>query len=68
MQEGDDLVGDNAGTKYYLAPEAWEAKSFHGRPTDIWAAGGTLYYFLVRKPPFSGRSAEELKKNIQEEE
>lgn len=24
MAEGDDMLDNNAGTKYYLAPEAWE--------------------------------------------
>ena len=44
------------------------AKSFHGKPADIWAAGGTLYYFLVGKPPFNGKDATELKEKINEEE
>ena len=82
IEQGDDMLDNNAGTKYYLAPEAWEgtlnekgtfvyiflAKAFHGKPTDIWAAGGTLYYFLVGRPPFHGNDAEELKKKIQDEE
>jgi len=68
VEQGNDKLDDNAGTKYYLAPEAWEAKSFHGKPADIWAAGGTLYFFLVGKPPFNGKDAAELKERINEEE
>ena len=44
------------------------AKAFHGKPTDIWAAGGTLFYFLVGRPPFHGNDAEELKRKVQDEE
>ena len=76
------MIDNNAGTKYYLAPEAWGGKifysnfpltlyiekAFHGKPTDIWAAGGTLFYFLVGKPPFDAKDAEELKNKIQDDE
>lgn len=79
MEEGDDKLENNAGTQYYQPPEAWEGivyctysrylwvigKSFRGKPTDVWAAGGTLYYFLVGKPPFQGM---DLQRKIKEEE
>jgi len=68
MEQGDDRLDNNAGTKFFLAPEAWGSKSFRGKPTDIWAAGGTLYYFLVGKPPFNGSNGDELKRQILEEE
>lgn len=42
---------------------------FNGKPADIWAAGGTLYYFLFGKPPFqSFNGAEDLKNKILEDE
>ncbi len=80
-KNGDDLLDNNAGTKLYLAPEAWKGnfqlssnlevklgKSFRGQPADIWAAGGTLYYFLTGKHPFHGLTVDDVKRKILEEE
>jgi serine/threonine protein kinase len=68
MEGGSDELSNNAGTKLFLAPETWMGKKFSGKPTDIWAAGGTLYYFLVGRPPFMGVTAEDLKMRICQEE
>jgi len=43
-------------------------KSFKGKPADIWAAGGTLYYFMFGRPPFQGFTADEVKHKILEKE
>jgi len=48
----------------YLNYTNFSGKVFHGKPADIWAAGGTLYYFLYGRPPFYGLSAEELKRKV----
>ena len=101
MEEGDDTLNTNAGTKPYLAPETWKGsyirydssmlhiiynptnfvfivnlmalnlnligKNFRGKPADIWAAGGTLFYLLVGRPPFRGLAIEDLKRRVLEE-
>ena len=55
---------NGAGTKTYLAPEAWQIGQVRGQPLDIWAAGATLYCFLYGKPPFVSRKSNELKEQI----
>jgi len=68
MEGDDDLLENSAGTKLYLAPESWKGKSFKGKPADIWAAGGTLYYFMFGRPPFQGLTADDVKRKILEKE
>ena len=43
----------SSGTKQYLAPEVFTKRHMHGRETDIWSLGITLYEMLFRKRPFS---------------
>jgi serine/threonine protein kinase len=45
-----------------------EGKSYGGKAADIWAAGATLYFFVVGRPPFYTFSNQELRKKILEEE
>ena len=48
-----------AGTPQFVAPEL--ARGEEGSPlSDIYSLGGTLWYLLVGKPPFSGQTAGEL--------
>jgi Protein kinase domain. len=42
----------------------FEGKTYHGKPADIWAAGATLYYFIVGRPPFYTFSHQELRMKI----
>ncbi len=52
--------GAMMGTPAYLPPEqASDAKSTDGR-ADIYSLGATLYHLVVGKPPFSGRTLQEL--------
>ena len=51
------------GTAQYLAPEL-VTKAGHGLPVDWWALGVVLYEMLAGMPPFSGKSAMEVFKNI----
>lgn len=30
-----------------MAPEMWVGSPFKAKPTDVWAAGATLYYFMT---------------------
>jgi len=68
MEDGSDELTNNAGTKLFLAPEVWKGKTFKGKPADIWAAGGTLYYFLTGRAPFLGVGVDDLKARIYDEE
>ena len=53
-------TGTGLGTPLYMAPEqARNAKHVDNR-SDIYALGGTLYYFLTGKHPFRGESTLEL--------
>jgi len=63
-----NLLKNAAGTKTFLAPEAWVGGQFRGEPVDIWAAGATLYYFLYGKPPFTAANQIQLKQIILNEE
>eukprot|EP00330_Aristerostoma_sp_ATCC50986_P002572 CAMPEP_0114599644 /NCGR_PEP_ID=MMETSP0125-20121206/22172_1 /TAXON_ID=485358 ORGANISM="Aristerostoma sp., Strain ATCC 50986" /NCGR_SAMPLE_ID=MMETSP0125 /ASSEMBLY_ACC=CAM_ASM_000245 /LENGTH=271 /DNA_ID=CAMNT_0001806897 /DNA_START=324 /DNA_END=1140 /DNA_ORIENTATION=- len=64
VEDGSDSLSNNAGTKFFMAPEAWGGKSYHGKQ----AVGGTLYYFIYKKPPFFGLNQEDLKKKIENDE
>lgn len=54
------------GTPYYIAPEIISGKeaSFD---SDWWALGVMLFEMLVGEPPYNGDSAEEIFKNILED-
>ena len=41
---------------------------YFGKPADVWAAGGSLFYFIYGRPPFSGSKAADLKKKVQNDE
>lgn len=51
-----------AGTPAFVAPECIDGAktSFQGQPVDIWAAGVTLYCFVVGKVPWSPPSIVDL--------
>ena len=65
--ESNDHLKNNAGTKFFLPPEAFAGKGFNGKPADVWAAGATLYYFLTAKPPFEASNPQELKQKVMNE-
>ena len=37
-----------------------KGKKFKGKPTDIWAAGETLFFLIYGKLPFKASKLEEL--------
>jgi [calcium/calmodulin-dependent protein kinase] kinase len=53
------------GSPAFMSPEMLEKKSYQGRPLDIWAAGITLYFFIFRHLPFTGKNYLDLAKSIQ---
>lgn len=50
----DDVLYTSAGTPAFLSPEACTAGQYKGIPSDVWAAGVTLYVMLFGRVPFSG--------------
>lgn len=51
------------GSDFYLAPEIIKNKEY-GIKIDIWSLGVLLYFIIVGKVPFMGKSAIELYNNI----
>ncbi len=51
------------GTPRYMSPEQCEAGPTDGR-TDVYGLGATLYEMLCLRPPFDGRTAAELSRQI----
>mmetsp|Transcript_38887 Transcript_38887/g.28760 ORF Transcript_38887/g.28760 Transcript_38887/m.28760 type:complete len:87 (-) Transcript_38887:194-454(-) len=68
MKDGSDLVSTTAGSNYFFSPEATKSSMNKGRRTDIWAAGVTLYYALIKQYPFMANNITDLYAKIQSEE
>jgi serine/threonine protein kinase len=64
----NDELDTVVGSHYFMAPEICNSEKFNGKPSDIWAAGVTLYYMITGKLPFNGANIAELYKNISETE
>lgn len=50
------------GSAYYLAPEVFG--NAYNEKCDIWSAGIIMYILLTGKPPYYGRDAETILKNV----
>ncbi|XP_064392377.1 calcium/calmodulin-dependent protein kinase kinase 1-like [Halichondria panicea] len=59
-----------AGTPAFVAPECLDGSkmSYQGQPVDIWAAGVTLYCFILGKVPWSPPSIVDLHEQIKTED
>lgn len=68
-EDNDDLLSTSAGAPAFLAPElvSFQGKS-HGKPTDIWALGVTLFYFIYGSCPFHGLNVPDIYEKIQNQE
>uniref|UniRef100_A0A7S1W203 Protein kinase domain-containing protein n=1 Tax=Neobodo designis TaxID=312471 RepID=A0A7S1W203_NEODS len=51
------------GTFTHLAPEVWQRQTY-GQGADVWSLGVLVYRLLFQELPFSGQSAEELRRKI----
>ena len=64
----DDIVDSNRGTVLFFAPEMVRTgqvqKIIHGRCTDIWAAGVTLYMMATGNHPFESQHVFDYKTQV----
>lgn len=51
------------GSPLYMAPELCREKSYDNK-VDVWAVGIILFVLLTGRPPFSGRTKEEIYRKI----
>lgn len=70
--EDHDKVKGTAGSILYFSPEVVRTgvgtKIIHGRKTDIWALGVTLFQMATLKPPFNAKTLPGIQKQLLEEE
>ncbi|KRX05824.1 Protein kinase-like domain [Pseudocohnilembus persalinus] len=58
----------NAGTLAFMPPETFKSAKYQAKPTDIWAAGCTLYYMVVGRIPFQSNFPGEIRERICKDE
>jgi len=69
FEDNDDRLSSSAGAPAFLAPELVSVRGqSHGKPTDIWALGVTLYYFIYGTCPFLGASVPAIYEQIQHQD
>jgi [calcium/calmodulin-dependent protein kinase] kinase len=52
MEDNQDEIQGEQGTKSFLTPEHYEGKTVKGKSADIWAIGVTFYLLAFGKQPF----------------
>ena len=57
------LINTQIGTPTYSSPEVWEDKPYSYK-SDLWSVGCIIYEMCCLRPPFKGKSIEELCDNI----
>lgn len=66
FEDDDDRLTNSAGAPAFLAPELVSNNgNSHGKATDVWALGVTLYYLIFGKCPFHGKSVPQIYERIQ---
>jgi serine/threonine-protein kinase len=60
VSEGVDEAGVILGTPHYISPEQIDGQEGLDTRADIYSLGATLYHLLVGRPPYVGRSPEEV--------
>ncbi len=59
----DQATGDEGmilGSPYYISPEQIEGRSDIDTRADIYSLGATLFHVLTNRPPFKGRTPEDV--------
>jgi [calcium/calmodulin-dependent protein kinase] kinase len=64
----EDVLCGVQGTPLFFAPEMLGGTTFHGKATDIWALGVTIYIALFERYPFHGVDNHALSRAIVEDE
>lgn len=69
IKHGRDELTSSAGTFAFMSPEMHGgSRVYRGKPTDIWAAGVTLYYMIEGKTPFKSRVVVDLMNEVKTQE
>ncbi|KAK3146309.1 hypothetical protein QOZ80_3BG0264460 [Eleusine coracana subsp. coracana] len=64
FEDDDDMLTRSPGTLIFAAPECYEGSPYHGRASDIWAVGVTLYCMISGHYPFLGDTLQEIQDKI----
>ncbi|ONM15454.1 Serine/threonine-protein kinase GRIK1 [Zea mays] len=57
--DDDDMLWRSPGTPVFTAPECCQGSAYHGRASDTWAVGVTLYCMVSGHYPFLGDTLQE---------
>lgn len=55
----DAPLRDVVGSPYYIAPEVLTGRGY-GRAADLWSCGAVLYMLLSGRPPFVGKTEDDV--------
>ncbi|TVU41848.1 hypothetical protein EJB05_15403 [Eragrostis curvula] len=66
FEDDDDMLWRSPGTPVFTAPECCQGSAYHGRASDTWAVGVTLYCMISGHYPFLGDTLQETYDKIQE--
>ena len=61
---GGQLAYTQTGTPYYASPEVWRDEPYDAK-SDVWSLGCILYEMAALRPPYEGKTMEDLYKNVQ---
>lgn len=62
--EGAHPLRSRVGTPYYMAPEVLDGE--YDRACDLWSIGVVTYVMLTGRPPFNGRTDDDIFEKIRE--
>ena len=64
VENGCDEIQTTAGSNYFFSPEICGGQTFKAKKCDIWAAGVTLYFMMLKKYPFQANNIPALYNKI----
>ncbi|KAL8516050.1 hypothetical protein ACS0TY_014648 [Phlomoides rotata] len=59
FENDNDELRRSPGTPVFTAPECCLGLTYHGKASDTWAVGITLYYMVLGKYPFLGETLQD---------